>query len=156
MASRYERYQYIYGNTVRAEEAVMPEPNQPEEQVRQPEKKKQATGNRKVLDFNRSFTKSLSIAVAAVVIICISYLHGQHQLNNRIREISAKQTELATLISENHARKSNLDKVVDYDEIREYAKEKLGMVTPGEKNTIYYDGAASDYVRQYEDIPSAQ
>ena len=156
MASRYERYQYIYGNTVRAEEAVVPEPNQQEEQVRQPEKKKQASGSRKVTDFSKSFTKTLVVAVAAMVIICISYLHGQYQLNNQIREISAKQTELAALINENHAKKSSLDQVVDYDEIREYAKEKLGMVTPGEKNTIYYDGAASDYVRQYEDIPSAQ
>lgn len=99
---------------------------------------------------------SLTMSVAAMVFICVAYLYGQCQLNNQISRISKKRTELTTLIQENHAHKSNLDKTVDYDEIKKYASEKMGMVVPDEKSTIYYESAAADYVRQYEDIPQAQ
>ena len=156
MASRYERYQYIYGNTARAVEEPVRIPDQREQEEKQQVKKpaqKPVARHHRVLEFNSKFTVTLTAAVAAMVLICMVYLNGQYQLNHQIRSISAKRTELTTLVNENHAKKSNLDKKVDYEEIKESAKDKLGMVVPGEKNTIYYSGADSDYVRQYEEIP---
>lgn len=156
MASRYERYQYIYGNTARAvEEPVrIPDQREPEkkQKVQEPAKKTVVRHHR-VVEFNSKFTVNLAIAVAAMVFICVLYLNGQFQLNQQIHNISAKRTELTALINENHAKKSNLEKKVDYEELKEYAKDKLNMIVPGEKNTIYYNGTDSDYVRQYEEIP---
>lgn len=158
MASRYERYQYIYGNTARAVEVAVPErrEREPEPIVKQPAKKNVVRRSHRVMEFNSRFTLTLTTAVAALVIICVTYLHGQYQLSHQIQNISAKQTKLTALINENHAQRSNLTKSVNYDSIKEYAKTELGMVVPGEKYTIYYDGASSDYVRQYEDIPAAE
>ncbi|MDO4554317.1 MAG: septum formation initiator family protein [Lachnospiraceae bacterium] len=156
MASRYERYQYIYGNTVREVEEPVLEPKrkeQPEER-RQPKKKRVVKSNPRVREFNAAFTMTLTVAVAALVIICAAYLQGQHQLSEQIQSISSKRTELTTLISENNSKRANLEKSVDYDSIKEYAQETLGMSVPGEESTIYYEGASSDYVRQYEDIPA--
>ena len=136
MASRYERYQYIYGNTARAVEEPVPEPKEQEPKRQQPARKKVVRRNHRVLEFNSRFTKTLTAAVAAMVIICVTYLHGQYQLSHQIHSISAKRTQLTALVNENHAKKSNLNKSVDYDSIKEYAKDKLGMVVPGEKNTI--------------------
>lgn len=157
MASRYERYQYIYGNTARAVETAVPErrEREPEPRVKQPVRKV-VKRNHRVMEFNSRFTLTLTTAVAALVIICVTYLHGQYQLSHQIQSISAKQTKLTALVNENHAQRSNLSKSVDYDSIKEYAKTELGMVVPGEKYTIYYDGASSDYVRQYEDIPATE
>lgn len=153
--SRYERYQYIYGNTARAVEVPVEEPVK-----QQPERQKKTTktkvkSNRKVLEFNGSFTATVGLAVVSLVIICVTYLNGQHQLNNQISSISSKRAALTALTNENHALASNLDKKIDYDEIRTYAEESLGMVMPSESNTIYYEGTSSDYVRQYADIPAA-
>lgn len=160
MSNRYERYQYIYGNTARTVEQVVPEreeqkPQKQQQPVREP-KKRTVVRRHRGLEFNSRFTMSLTMSVAAMVFICVGYLYGQCQLNNQISRISKKRTELTTLIQENHAHKSNLDKTVDYDEIKKYASEKMGMVVPDEKSTIYYESAAADYVRQYEDIPQAQ
>lgn len=155
MASRYERYQYIYGNTAPAVEEPVPERREREPEVTRSTKKVVRRTHR-VMQFDSRFTLRLTTAVAAMVIICVTYLHGQYQLSHQIQSISEKRTKLTTLINENHAQKSNMSKSVDYDSIKEYAKNELGMVVPGEKNTIYYDGASSDYVRQYEDIPATE
>jgi cell division protein FtsB len=157
MASRDERYQYIYGNTARA----VAEPEPVEAPKKEPERRQPASrpaqrpirSNQRVLEFNSRFTVTLSLAVTAIVVICVMYLHGQAKLDRTVSELSTKRTELTSLLSENHALSSNLDKKVDYDEIKEYARENLNMITPGEKYTIYYENAGSEYVRQYEDIP---
>ena len=153
--SRYERYQYIYGNTARAVEVPVEEPvkKQPE---RQTKTRKKVKSNKKVLEFNGRFTATVAFAVVALVFICVTYLHGQYQLHNQMSSISSKRATLTALTNENHAMASNLDKKVDYDEIKAYAKEHLGMMEPTEKNTIYYEGTSSDYLRQYAEIPAAE
>ncbi len=152
--SRYERYQYIYGNNARTVQVEVEEPVRKQRETQQRTTQRKVKSNPRVLEFSGRFTATVGLCVAALVFICVTYLNGQHQLNNQIRSISAKRSELTSLINENHALASNLDKKVNYDEIRTYAEESLGMVAPTEGNTIYYEGTSSDYVRQYAEIPS--
>lgn len=154
MASRNERYQYIYGNTARTMEEPASEPRKREGGASEPQKR--AKRRPRVREFNSSFTGILSFAVAMLVVICIFYLHGQAQLEQQIQDISVKRTKLASLLNENHEIQTELNKNVDYDELREYAEKNLGMTVPDEEHTIYYDGADPDYVRQYEEIPETQ
>lgn len=154
--SRYERYQYIYGNTARAVEMPVLEPAEKQQsEVKKPAKAK-VRSNQKVLEFSGRFAATVAVAVVSLVILCVTYLHGQYQLNNQLKAIASKRTALTTLVNENHAMASNLDKKVNYDEIKVYAQENLGMVMPSEENTIYYEGRSSDYVRQYAEIPAAK
>lgn len=154
--SRYERYQYIYGNTARAVEIPVAEPVEKQhKEVKKPTKAK-VRSNQKVLEFNGRFAATVGVAVISLVILCVTYLHGQHQLNNQLKSIASKRTTLTALVNENHAKASNLEKKVNYDEIKTYAQENLDMVMPAEENTIYYEGTSSDYVRQYAEIPSTK
>lgn len=152
--SRYERYQYIYGNNARTVEVEVEEPVRKQRETQQRTTQRKVKSNPRVLEFSGRFTATVGLSVAALVFICVTYLNGQHQLNNQISSISAKRAELTSLINENHALASNLDKKVNYDEIRTYAEESLGMIAPNEGNTIYYEGTSSDYVRQYAEIPA--
>ena len=152
--TRYERYQYIYGNTARAVEVEVPveTPKEREQHRVRKESKPVIRSNRAVLEFDGRFTMTVAVAVFAVVALCITYLFGQSQLNQQAKEVASKRTKLAALVSENHAKESNLDKKTDLDEIRTYAAEELGMIEPSEQDTIYYEGTPSDYVRQYAEI----
>lgn len=152
--SRYERYQYIYGNNARTVEVAVEEPVRKEPERQRTTTQRKVRSNQRVLEFSGRFAATVGLCVAALVFVCVTYLNGQHQLNQQISSISSKRSELTTLINENHALSSNLDKKIDYDEIRTYAEESLGMITPGENDTIYYEGTSSDYVRQYAEIPS--
>ena len=153
MSDRQERYQYIYGNTVRkADVAPVYEPvNRPEE-IQKKTVRKKVKHNPKGLEFNGRFTAVLALSIVAVVMFCVTYLYGQSILGNQMNQIARKQTTLATLRSENQSLEANLEKKVDYDVIKTQAME-LGMTTPTEQNTIYYEGTPSDYVRQYAEIP---
>ncbi len=155
MDNRYERYQYIYGNTARAVEAPVYEPDRKRERQQQEQKKTKVRSNPRVLEFNGRFTALLAVSIVAVVLFCVTYLYGQSMINDQMSRIARKQTTLSTLKSENQSREANLEKKVDYDAIKQQASE-LGMVMPGEQNTIYYEGTPSDYVRQYAEIPGSE
>ena len=154
MSDRQERYQYIYGNTVRKADVAAPsyEPvGRPEEAQKQAVRKK-VKHNPKVLEFNGRFTAVLALSIMAVVIFCVTYLYGQSLLGNQMNQIARKQTTLATLRSENQSLEANLEKKIDYESIKTQATE-LGMTIPAEQDMIYYEGTPSDYVRQYAEIP---
>ena len=157
MSGTQERYQYIYGNTVRKADVAAPvyEPVSRPEEVHKNKDKKTIKHNPKVLEFNGRFTAVLAISIMAVVLFCVTYLYGQSMLGNQMNQIARKQTTLATLRSENQSLEANLEKKVDYDAIKTQAAE-LGMTAPTEQNTIYYEGTPSDYVRQYAEIPVSE
>lgn len=155
MNDRYERYQYIYGNTVRTVEAPVMEPVEKQKKEQKTQTKTKVRSNPKVLEFNGRFTARLAVSIVAVVLFCVTYLYGQSMINDQMNRIARKQTTLSTLKSENQAREANLDAKVDYDAIKQQAGE-MGMISPGEESIIYYEGTPSDYVRQYAEIPGAQ
>lgn len=155
MNDRYERYQYIYGNTVRTVEAPVMEPVEKQKKEQKTKTKTKVRSNPKVLEFNGRFTALLAVSIVAVVLFCVTYLYGQSMINDQMNRIARKQTTLSTLRSENQAREANLDAKVDYDAIKQQAGE-MGMISPGEESIIYYEGTPSDYVRQYAEIPGAQ
>lgn len=163
---RLEKYQIIYGNNVRkldeAEIVHVPEPKESQtpviekEQVRQRKKRasKYVRRNRqKALEFDAGYTVVLTVALAALVIVCVVYLTGQNKLNTQVNTITSKQAELATLLNENKAQKANLEKSIDLESIREYATNTLGLQEPTQEQVIYYDSVSSDYVKQYEQVP---
>ena len=76
MSDRQERYQYIYGNTVRkADVAPVYEPvNRPEE-IQKKTVRKKVKHNPKVLEFNGRFTAVLALSIVAVDMFCVTYLY---------------------------------------------------------------------------------
>ena len=64
------------------------------------------------------------------------------------------ESQLADLRADNDARYKNLTTSTDLEHIKKVAMKKLGMKYPTEKQVVYYTVENSNFMDQYEDIPS--
>ncbi len=58
------------------------------------------------------------------------------------------------LKAENDATETRINTSIDLDYIYKVATEELGMVYANRDQVLLYDKTESEYVRQYEDIPT--
>ena len=66
------------------------------------------------------------------------------------------KSEVASLADENTATQERINSSIDLGEVYDTATGELGMVYTKEDQIIHYKSSNSDYVKQYEDIPSAE
>lgn len=151
------RYGYIDGNTVRKPQ-TRPVPERTATQ-RQPERRKKAGANvrrRRVraLQMNFGYVAFLAAAGIMTLFLCVNYLKLQSQNTIFRNQTASLESQLADLKQQNDAAYENALTSVDLDTIRDIAINKLGMVYAGEEQVKTYDDKSSDYVRQYEDVPT--
>ncbi len=142
---------YVYGNV-----AVEVEPRYREQSPERPKKKvsKQVLKNRKqALHMNSAYVIFLTVAAVTAVIVCVNYVKLQSRITDRSKNITAMQEELANLREKNNASYNAVMDSVNLDEIRERAQNQLGMVYASPEQIVEYDNPATDYVRQFEEIP---
>lgn len=170
-----DRYNYIYGNTVRKLTSPLPEPDY-RNPARRPRNKgsypagktildspaepaRQARELRKAehaLDFDWKYTVILTLAIFVFMAAAIFYIKGTvsvHNLNSQITELKEEKTRL---LGKQTALKSEIDKAANLDEIRTYAVRELKMVYPDKEHTINYTDDYDDYIRQYESVDAHQ
>lgn len=148
---RESQASYVYGNV-----AVEAEPGYREQSPEKPKKKvsKQVQKNRKqALHMNSAYVIFLTVAAVMAVIVCVNYVKLQSRITDRSKNITAMQKELANLKEENNAKFNAVMDSVNLDEIRERAQNQLGMVYASPDQIVEYDNPATDYVKQFEDIP---
>ncbi len=87
------------------------------------------------------------------LIVCVNYVQLQSRITSRSKNITAMQEELANLREENNTKYNAVMDSVNLDEIRDKAQNELGMVYASPEQIVEYDNPATDYVKQYEDIP---
>lgn len=142
----------VEGNTVRREETGG-------QRKRKPEKQSLGHGT---LRKNRERVQRLNIpslvllaaASAASVFLCATYLQVQSNITSSRRNISQMESQLQTLRTDNNALDNRIQMLLDLDYIYQVATEELGMTYPSDDQVIYYEKSESEYVRQYEDIPT--
>ncbi len=142
---------YVYGNV-----AVEGEPGYHEQSPEKPKKKvsKQVLKNRKqALHMNSAYVIFLTVAAVMAVIVCVNYVKLQSRITDRSKNITAMQKELANLKEENNAKFNAVMDSVNLDEIRDRAQNQLGMVYASPEQIVEYDNPATDYVKQFEEIP---
>ena len=142
---------YVYGNV-----AVEVEPGYHEQSPEKPKKKvsKQVLKNRKqALHMNSAYVIFLTVAAVMAVIVCVNYVKLQSRITDRSKNITAMQKELANLKEENNAKFNAVMDSVNLDEIRDRAQNQLGMVYASPEQIVEYDNPATDYVKQFEEIP---
>ena len=142
---------YVYGNV-----AVEVEPAYHEQSPERPKKKvsKQVLKNRKqALHMNSAYVIFLTVAAVMAVIVCVNYVKLQSRITDRSKNITAMQKELANLKEENNAKFNAVMDSVNLDEIRDRAQNQLGMVYASPEQIVEYDNPATDYVKQFEEIP---
>ncbi len=75
-------------------------------------------------------------------------------MTTRMDHIKELEQELDALRSENDITQTRINTSVDLDYVYRVATEELGMVYAGKDQVLMYHQTESEYVRQYEDIPT--
>ena len=145
---------YVYGNTVTKPAA------EPRRHEKSPERPKKRTSSRQVrknrrhaLNMNSAYVIFLAVAAVMALIVCVNYVQLQSRITSRSKNITAMQEELAELREENNTKYNAVMDSVNLEEIRDKAQNELGMVYASPEQIVEYDNPATDYVKQYEDIP---
>lgn len=144
---------YVYGNTV-AKPVYEPDRERVHRQRPQKKASSQVRRNRKqAMHMNAAYVIFLTVAAIAVLIICINYIRLQSTITEHSKSITAMQEELANLREENTTRENAVLDSVNLDEVRNRAQNDLGMVYATPDQIVTYEDPATDYVRQFENIP---
>lgn len=141
---------YMYGNVV-----AKPEYEPKEPIIRKEEKvSRQVQKNRnRALHMNAAYVVFLAIAATIVLLLCVNYVRLQSEVTKHSKNVTALQEELADLKEENTTKYNAVVDSVNLDVIREKAINQLGMTYATPDQIMEYDNPASDYVKQYENIP---
>ena len=144
---------YVYGNVV-TKPAY--EPRRHEKSPERPEKRtsRQVRRNRRqALRMSSAYVVFLTVAALMALIVCVNYVQLQSRITSRSKNITAMQEELADMKEENNTKYNAIMDSVNLDEIRDKAQTDLGMVYASPQQVVEYDNPATDYVKQYENIP---
>ena len=142
----------VEGNTVRREETG----------GQRKKKQERHSLGRGALRRNRERAQRLNIpslvllaaASVASVFLCATYLQVQSNITASRRNIGQLESKLQTLRTDNNALENRIQMLLDLNYIYQVATEELGMTYPSDDQVIYYEKSESEYVRQYEDIPT--
>ena len=141
---------YIEGNVVRREEREYEPFGESREQVRRRVHKNRA----KVRQMSVPYVLMLTMAMAVSVVICYQTLMLKSDIIASKRHIATLQNQLDKIRLANNAVEGSIAIYTDLDYIYKVATEEMGMVYPTEDQVIRFDKTESEYVRQYEDIPT--
>ncbi|MCD8077491.1 MAG: septum formation initiator family protein [Lachnospiraceae bacterium] len=141
---------YVEGTTVRQEEVVRERPER-----RQREVSRQVRRNReRALHMTAPYVLMLAVAVVAMLVVCCQYLQLQSDIVYSKHSVTSLTSSIEALKTQNDATEDSIEIYTDLDYIYEVATSELGMVYPSDDQIILYDKEESEYVRQYEDIPT--
>ncbi len=159
-AMGYTTY-YTEGSTVRKQyiepEYEVPEYEEPRRENGLPSyakvrKAKEQKGLR--FSMHPVFAVFLGFSVVATLLACCEVLSMQSKVTNQSDTITILQAQVEALEEDNNAYETRIQNSVNLDQIRDRAMNQLGMVYPTEGQVVYYTLTESDYVRQYQDVPS--
>lgn len=157
--TRQERYNMIYGNTVRKmEEVAEPVRKQPARKTRprrQPETTPRTRQNQKrALSIDLAFIKVLVAGLCVIAIASFFYLSERAQYLKQKAALLDAKTQLNTLQVENEDLNLEIEQSIKVDTIETAAK-KYGMSKPDAKHILRYESQNAEYIRQYGKIPKA-
>ena len=140
------RQAYMYGN-------IVTKPEYEPRRRKSSAKPKKKVSRHRALHMNAAYVIFLAVAATVVLLLCVNYVRLQSELTRRSKHVTALQEELADLKEENTTKYNAVVDSVNLDEIRERAINQLGMTYAAADQIVEYDNPASDYVKQYENIP---
>ncbi|MDD5934374.1 MAG: septum formation initiator family protein [Clostridiales bacterium] len=164
---KYNQTSYISGNTARKLNAVpqrdygayqRPQPQvvtPPERRTKQQPEARPARQPHVGRGIDFFSMVLLCGAMAITLYVCFNYLQAQSNAIQLDKQITVLENQVNDLTDKNDAMEMSINKPVDLDEVYRIAVGELGMVHPNNNAVITYDANDSGYVRQYDDIPSA-
>ena len=145
---------YIQGNTVRKMQPMREVPERQEE-IRRPSTSIKTRRNReRALQMNFAYVLFLTGAAVLSLFVCVNFLQLQSESTANRKAVTALETELSDLKLENDTAYEHALNSLDLEYIKNVALNELGMIYAGEGQVVTYASQDSDYVRQYEDVPT--
>lgn len=117
------------------------------------------TYRRNVRDNENAFTMSvpyvifLSVAVIAIVVMCIKYLNINAEIIEAKENITALESQIDTLSAQNDALDYEINGYIDVNKVLKTAVEELGMINASEEQIKFYNSTDIEYMKQYGNIP---
>ena len=131
---------YVDGNTVRKLESVPERREERKPRTRSAVRQKRA----RALQMNLSYVVFLTAAAVITVMVCINYQ----------KKVTSLNTQLSEMKLENDALYNSIVSSVDLEHVKEVAINELGMSYPSEDQIYTYQPSESDYVKQFQDVPT--
>ncbi|WP_167956902.1 septum formation initiator family protein [Anaerosporobacter faecicola] len=169
----YQRDHYVDGTTARKLQAVpdyndqsdyddyddydYEEERRRKQQTYQERKRRERAAKRRREKTKTMDGVSLLLLVGAVTLtffVCIQYIRVQADMTALSKSIAAKESEVIKLKKDNNAAMEEISRTYDLSYVYKIATKELGMVFPEKDQVIKYDSQKSDYVKQFEEIPS--
>ncbi len=141
---------YVDGNTVRKLESVPERREERKPRTRSAVRQKRA----RALQMNLSYVVFLTAAAVITVMVCINYLKLQSQSTTYQKKVTSLNTQLSEMKLENDALYNSIVSSVDLEHVKEVAINELGMSYPSEDQIYTYQPSESDYVKQFQDVPT--
>lgn len=99
-------------------------------------------------------TLLMAVSVIASVAVCINYLDVQSGISALKTEISSLESTIDTVTARNDSLEYEISSYIDVEYIMRVATEELGMVMVKEEQIKNYESTRSEYMEQYNDVPS--
>ncbi len=157
MEEKYEEgYQggqpyYLDDNTARQDEIPYTHPRR---RGRRQTSQRARDNRERMLRMTAPYVFVLTVAVSITLAVCTRYLAIQSDITASKHTIKELQTSIEEMRTENDAAEESIQIYMDIDYIYDIATRELGMVYPSEDQIILYDREESEYVRQYDEIPT--
>ena len=145
MAIRTNYSDFVQGTAVRKEAPVQRPYARPEEHKVQV--KRQARRRVSLPVAASAMLALFSFAICAYMMV--SYVRLRSELSEMNRSVTAKRSELSSMISHNDAEYNRIMASVDLSEIEAIARGELGMTYASEGQIVFYSGETGDYMRRY-------
>ena len=104
---------------------------------------------------NAAYVLFLTVAATVALLLCVNYVRLQSEMTQRSKQVTALQEQLADLKEENTTKYNAVVDSVNLDEVRARAINELGMTYASPDQIVEYDNPATDYVKQYDNIPES-
>ena len=103
-----------------------------------------------------TFSQGLIITVCAALVLAaaVFYVVGLSRNFEVKAGIGSLKSQIQVLEKENALLEQKIEERTDYEAIRVYATETLGMRLPEKQQVVTYQRGASDYVEKKADIPN--
>lgn len=152
---------YVEGNTVRKHELEQNAYELPDYDPQEDVQRRRQEGThtrpktgKELSSVSKGTCLVLILAIAMTLYVCVDYIGIQSSVTTLNKDIIQMEKELTNLKEENLIHKEQLNANINLDQIYKTATNEYGMIRPSDEQIIYFDSTFTDYVKQYNEIPT--
>lgn len=108
--------------------------------------------HRKIKCQNRFYVFMMTLRLALIALVLVSYIHVQNDITMRLGHISSLERQLTELKKNNESMLKRLSATGDLTAIMDKARKKYGMDYATGDQIVYYSLAKEDFVDQYHKV----